>query len=169
VISDTAGFSPASFSASPSGGNLQGVSGGGSSSGPIYTYAASYDGVGNVTGYTDSVMGTWSFGYDTLNRLLSGQNTGTTSTSRQYAGQNLCWAYDSFGNRTAQSQQSAACSTSTMAQFASTWCASPKYSRPSFSWISGLAQVAETISLLTVRTLRFLGRIEFGEAQVVKD
>jgi hypothetical protein len=52
-IFDTAGFSQASFSASP-GGILQGVSGGGSGSGqPVYSYSISYDGVGNVVSYSD--------------------------------------------------------------------------------------------------------------------
>jgi hypothetical protein len=49
-------------------------------------------------------MGTWGFQYDTLNRLIAG-----SPISGSYAGQNLCWAYDAFGNRTAQSSQTAAC------------------------------------------------------------
>ncbi|MGA2050896.1 MAG: hypothetical protein ABSG96_24630, partial [Terracidiphilus sp.] len=71
--------------------------------------------------FTDSVMGNWNMlnvpdssggnspGYDTLNRLVAMQNTGTTSTSSQYAGQYLCWSYDTFGNRTQQVQQSTPC------------------------------------------------------------
>jgi hypothetical protein len=66
---------------------------------------------GNVISYSDSIdnnsgsiMGSWSFNYDALNRLQSGQ-----ATAGAWAGQNLCWAYDSFGNRTAQSTQTAAC------------------------------------------------------------
>jgi hypothetical protein len=49
-------------------------------------------------------MGEWSFGYDTLNRLISG-----AAVAGPYASQNLCWAYDAFGNRTMQLLQSAAC------------------------------------------------------------
>jgi RHS repeat-associated protein len=91
---------------------------------PVYSYTVGYDGVGNVTGFTDSVMGNWSLaavpnssggtsnGYDTLNRLVTMHNTATTSTSNQYAGQYLCWSYDAFGNRTQQSQQSTPCPTS---------------------------------------------------------
>jgi RHS repeat-associated protein len=52
--------------------------------------------------YTDSVAGTWNLSYDSLNRLL----VGTPAT-----GNNLCWSYDSFGNRTAQDSQTAACPT----------------------------------------------------------
>ena len=35
----------------------------------VYKYTGTYDGVSNLTSYTDSVMGIWSFGYDHLNRL----------------------------------------------------------------------------------------------------
>jgi len=92
----------------------------------IYSYnitgtngTSGYDAAGNVIGYADSVMGSWSMatGYDTLNRLTSARNMATTQTSLQYAGMNLCWAYDSFGNRTVQSLQSSACP----AQSTSTW------------------------------------------------
>jgi RHS repeat-associated protein len=69
-----------------------------------------YDAAGNVNSYNDSAMGTWIYGYDALNRLVSGQNTATTGTSTQYAGKYLCWAYDSFGNRTTQNLQSSSCS-----------------------------------------------------------
>jgi YD repeat-containing protein len=38
---------------------------------PVYTYSAGYDGVGNLLNYNDSVMGVWSFSYDTQNRLIA--------------------------------------------------------------------------------------------------
>jgi RHS repeat-associated protein len=60
-----------------------------------------YTANGNITAYTDSVNGQWALGYDNLNRLTSA----ATSTN------NYCWAYDSFGNRTAQGSQSTACPT----------------------------------------------------------
>jgi RHS repeat-associated protein len=66
-----------------------------------------YDLAGNVTSASDinssggSVMGAWSYTYDTLNRLTAGHNTATTPASIQYANMYGCWAYDSFGNRTA--------------------------------------------------------------------
>jgi RHS repeat-associated protein len=59
--------------------------------------AEGYDPVGNVTGYTDSVNGTWSFAYDTLNRLATGKGS-----QGQNPYPNYCWQYDSFGNRLSQ-------------------------------------------------------------------
>ncbi len=53
-----------------------------------------YDGVGNVVGYTDSVMGGWGFSYDPLYRL-----TGGSATTGAYAGLQTSWGYDAFGNR----------------------------------------------------------------------
>jgi RHS repeat-associated protein len=51
---------------------------------------------GNVVAYTDSVNGTWSFGYDDVNRLTS--SVQTAGGAQQYS----CWSYDSFGNRQIQ-------------------------------------------------------------------
>jgi RHS repeat-associated protein len=75
----------------------------------IYSFnvplSGGFDGVGNLTNYSDatynggSIMGTWSFQYDTLNRLASG--SAATGTG-PYAGQFTCWSYDAFGNRTGQ-------------------------------------------------------------------
>ena len=75
-------------------------------SGPVYQYTAQFDHAGNVTSYDDSVMGTWIFSYDHLNRLASGvPSTGVYSgQSRQ-----LCMDYDSFGNRTQADLQTTAC------------------------------------------------------------
>jgi hypothetical protein len=53
-------------------------------------------------------MGTWTFTYDALNRLISGA---PAAGNQSNGGLSLCWGYDSFGNRTAQSAQSAACPT----------------------------------------------------------
>jgi len=73
----------------------------------VYSYTANtYDSVGNLTKYTDTIMGTWGFTYDTLNRLIAG-----TPSTGDFAGNNFCWAYDSFGNRTTQVIQTAACPT----------------------------------------------------------
>jgi hypothetical protein len=55
---------------------------------------------------SDSVMGDWLFSYDTLNRLTS-----SLAMVGPYTSQSGCWAYDSFGNRTAESWQTAACPT----------------------------------------------------------
>lgn len=56
---------------------------------------------GNVVAYNDAVMGQWNFGYDSLNRLTSG-NAQTGPVASQ-VGQYFCWSYDSFGNRLSQS------------------------------------------------------------------
>jgi RHS repeat-associated protein len=79
----------------------------------IYAYSVGYDGVGNVKSYSDStynggsIMGSWIYNYDYLNRLESG-----TASAGAFSGQNACWAYDAFGNRTAQTLQSGACAAS---------------------------------------------------------
>jgi RHS repeat-associated protein len=78
--------------------------------GAAYSYSipqnGGYDGVGNVVSVADSVTGAWTYGYDTLNRLTS-----ANGASGPYQGYNGCWAYDPFGNRTAESYQTAACPT----------------------------------------------------------
>jgi RHS repeat-associated protein len=79
------------------------------SAGIVYTYSATYDGDGNVHQYSDTVMGTWNFYYDDLNRLWYGNATSGGRGAQNFAGKNLCWAYDSFGNRTAQVTQTTAC------------------------------------------------------------
>lgn len=68
----------------------------------VYNYSVSYDAVGNVTSFTDSVIGPWTMktsggasGYDTLNRLIAAQ-----PTSCPYQGLQATWSYDGFGNRT---------------------------------------------------------------------
>jgi hypothetical protein len=55
---------------------------------------------GNITGYFDSVNGLWSqISYDSLNRLTGAQVSPAIGGSQA---SNLCWTYDSFGNRTGQ-------------------------------------------------------------------
>jgi len=53
-----------------------------------------YDSVGNVLNYADSVNGSWSFNYDSLNRLASASGSQDDNPYPNY-----CWQYDSFGNR----------------------------------------------------------------------
>jgi len=69
--------------------------------------AEGYDPVSNVTGYTDSVNGSWSFSYDSLNRLA-------TATGRQANNPypDACWQYDNFGNRLWQTTSATAYSAS---------------------------------------------------------
>ena len=62
--------------------------------------SSGYDNVGNLKSFQDSVIGTWNFTYDSLNRLSTSQNTATRSVAPQYSGLNGCWTYDGFGNRT---------------------------------------------------------------------
>ena len=75
----------------------------------VYTYAATYDGDGNVQQYQDTVMGNWIFTYDAFNRIESATASSSGTGSNDFTGQSLCWAYDSYGNRTAQEMQSSAC------------------------------------------------------------
>lgn len=101
-------FSQPSFAGMPGSGHLDAGTSTNISGGVIYSFTtpagSAYDGYGNLMNFTDSVMGTWAFQYDTLNRLPTG-----TPSSGTYLGQYACWAYDSFGNRTAQSYQTTNC------------------------------------------------------------
>jgi YD repeat-containing protein len=75
---------------------------GGKNAPTIYSYTVptgGYDANGNLLGFADTVMGSWGFGYDTLNQLVTTRNTASTSVSTQYAGMYGCWNYDAFGNR----------------------------------------------------------------------
>src|ERR1039457_7049879 len=93
-----------SFPASPISGNLDGGAAAQTSGTPptVYSFAGSYDGVGNLLNYTDNgsgglpngIMGTWNFQYDTLNRVALAADSQPGSIFTNY-----CWSYDSFGNR----------------------------------------------------------------------
>jgi RHS repeat-associated protein len=105
---DTANFTSPSYSLSSSG-----MSGGKNATyqetnAYSFSIASSggYDGVGNVKSVSDSSIGNWTYTYDTLNRLLTGN-----ATSGNYSGYYGCWAYDSFGNRTAENYQNTTCQT----------------------------------------------------------
>jgi len=54
----------------------------------------SYAPNGDVLAMTDSVMGSWTYTYDAMNRLTSGTATGGADD-----GLTLSWAYDRYGNR----------------------------------------------------------------------
>jgi RHS repeat-associated protein len=58
----------------------------------------------NLAKVIDSVTGTWSYGYDTLNRLSNG-----IASSGSYNGKAACWVYDPFGNRTSEALSTTAC------------------------------------------------------------
>jgi len=57
------------------------------------------------------VNGTWSFGYDQLNRVTTANNS--LMPSGEIWAQNFCWAYDSFGNRLQQTTSNVAFSAGT--------------------------------------------------------
>jgi len=111
---DSTDFSEPSFVNPAISGSLSGganaTSGQGGGQQTVYSYSipsyvhgqqpTGYDADGNVVGYTDSVMGTWNMsgGYDPLDRLTS-----ASATSGEYAGLQMSWSYDPFGNRTAES------------------------------------------------------------------
>jgi len=112
-----------SFSSSPSSGTLTNTTN--AAPVPVYSYTVGYDGTGNVTSLSDSVMGSWSYanGYDGLNRLVAG-----SASSGPYAGQYLCWSYDNFGNRTSQSVSTTPCGSSPPTTFAATYSANNQIS-----------------------------------------
>lgn len=59
---------------------------------------------GNLAKVIDSVMGTWTYQYDTLSRMISSGASGGP-----YNSDTGCWAYDPFGNRTSESMSTTAC------------------------------------------------------------
>jgi len=105
--SDTASQS-ASFTA-----NCSGLSGGANAStGPatLYSYtipsSGGYAANGNLQNVTDLVMGSWTYGYDHLNRLTQAVVNSGTYMGMNVGGASLGWSYDSFGNRLTQSSNS---------------------------------------------------------------
>jgi RHS repeat-associated protein len=58
-----------------------------------YSYSISYDGTNNVTGFTDSVAGSWTVKNDALHRFLSSSGTYDGKASA------FLETYDHFGNR----------------------------------------------------------------------
>jgi RHS repeat-associated protein len=112
-------FSSPSFSSSPSSGNLAGGTNGSSSPSTIYSYSiapysksspssSGYDANGNVISFTDSVMGAWSYQYDSLNRVVGGANASGGPNPRY----SDCFGYDNWGNRTNEAYSATACGSS---------------------------------------------------------
>jgi len=69
----------------------------------VYSYsvpAGGYAANGNLMEYMDGVTGHWTMQYDNLNRLHTA--SADPSLPGPYKGANLAWGYDSFGNRTSQ-------------------------------------------------------------------
>ncbi|MGB9144549.1 MAG: hypothetical protein WCC14_01890, partial [Acidobacteriaceae bacterium] len=90
-VDDTAtAFSGTSFAASAASGSLES-----GTNVPLYSWAINtYAPDGDVLAMTDSVEGTWSYTYDDMNRVLSGD-----ATSGPDDGMDLAWTYDRYGNR----------------------------------------------------------------------
>ena len=106
------GFAQPSFSVSASGAAMTGGSAGTLTPVTIYSYninpSGGYAPNGNILQHTDSVMGTWNFTYDTVDRLMTATPGGNAPT--QYQNKYGCWSYDSFGNRTLEAFSIVPCS-----------------------------------------------------------
>ena len=105
VTWDSADFATASFTAADNG-----MSGGVNSTDALYSYAipatGGYDKNGNLLKVVDSVMGSWYYGYDNLNRLIAasapvGQ---PSSVIASYGGLTSTWSYDPWGNRKSETE-----------------------------------------------------------------
>jgi RHS repeat-associated protein len=134
VTYDTAHFSSSSFTASPSG--MAGGSDSGATYGAIYSYqvpAGGYAPNGNILQHSDSVMGTWSFGYDAVDRLTSSHQTASTSTSTQYGNMYGCWSYDTRGNRTSEAISTTNCTSSPTPQNVTAYSANNQISSSTLS------------------------------------
>ena len=86
------------------------MNGGVNQSSPIYSYvmplAGGYDSNGNLLTANDSVMGQWTYSYDSLNRLTGAQApvSQPAGVSAYFAGIASGWTYDAFGNRRTEAQ-----------------------------------------------------------------
>lgn len=90
---DTTDFTEPSFGSSAPSGALTGAT-----NAPLYNWAiTSYAPDGDVLAMTDSVMGTWQYTQDDMNRLVNAQ-----ATAGADVGMNLAWTYDRYGNRWSQ-------------------------------------------------------------------
>jgi hypothetical protein len=79
----------------------------------IYSYQVPQNGGyapnGNILQHVDSVMGTWNYSYDAVDRLTTAAQVLSTPTSTGYAVMNGCWTYDSYGNRTSEAVSTMGC------------------------------------------------------------
>jgi RHS repeat-associated protein len=126
---DSANFAAPSFVPTALTGTLTGGADQNTQAVTVYSYGitdgsggSGYARNGNLTNVIDSVMGTWAYGYDSLNRLNSATQAPVSGTQQFF-----CWSYDSFGNRTNQATSNQAfsspltCQPASVASFASTW------------------------------------------------
>jgi len=102
-----------SLSSSASGGatftsTASGAALGGDTSTTPYRYTLGYAPNGNVATVTDTIVGNWTYSYDTLDRLVSGQASTAGIVTPWGTYKTQCWTYDSFGNRTGEGEMTAA-------------------------------------------------------------
>jgi len=79
-------------------GRLKNIAYNNASNQAVYSVALNRAGDSSLTSSTDSVNGSWTYGYDAFNRLTS-----ATASSGTYSGATLHWTYDRYGNRLTQS------------------------------------------------------------------
>jgi YD repeat-containing protein len=77
---------------------------------PLYSFVipdqGGYEKNGNLLTAVDSVMGQWNYSYDNLNRLVgaTAPTAQPSGVSAYFASVQTGWSYDTFGNRTAETQ-----------------------------------------------------------------
>jgi len=74
---------------------------------------------GNIVQHVNSIMGTWSFSYDAVDRLMTA--TPGAGVPSRYAGMLGCWGYDTYGNRTLEAFSTGACNNNPTPQVLSTY------------------------------------------------
>jgi RHS repeat-associated protein len=95
--------SGATFTATASAANL-----GGDTSTTPYEFSLTYAANSNVAAATDTMTGSWTYTYDTLNRLTKA-NASTAGIVTPFGTfKTQCWTYDSFGNRTGEGEMTTA-------------------------------------------------------------
>jgi len=123
--------------------SMFGGGGSGATYGTIYSYGPSggYAPNGNILEYTDSVIGTWSYTYDGLNRLMSAVPGSNAPT--EYTGKRACWTYDALGNRLLEAFSTVACNAGPTPQTVNTY--NPANSQLSSSTLSSYTLAANSV------------------------
>jgi RHS repeat-associated protein len=94
--------SGATFTATSSGATLTG-----DTSTTPYRYTLTYAPNGNVASVVDTMIGNWTYGYDTLDRLVAANATTAGIVTPWGTYKTQCWYYDGFGNRTGEGELTA--------------------------------------------------------------
>ena len=95
--------SGATFTATASGAALSG-----DTSTTAYHYALTYLPNNNIASVTDTIIGNWTYAYDTLNRVASTEASTAGIVTPFGTFKTQCWTYDGFGNRTGEGEMTAA-------------------------------------------------------------